>query len=155
MADALKQRINDDLKTSLLARDKFRVETLRGLKAAILNEEVATGARETGLSDDVIEKIIVREVKKRHESAALYDQNSREDSAADERQEAEILGEYLPAQLSEAEIKTVVDAKVTELDAAGDMKKMGAVISAVKADVGNTGDGSTIAKLVKQALGKQ
>lgn len=149
---ALKQRIDDDLKAALLSGDRFHGETLRGLKAAILNEEVAKNVRDAGLPDADIETVIAREVKKRNESAVLYDQNSRDDAAADERLEAEILSKYLPEQMTEAEIKTIVDAKVTELDAAGDMKKMGAVIGAVKADVGNKADGALVAQLVKQAL---
>lgn len=150
---ALKQQIQDDLKAALLGGDRFVVDTLRGLKAAILNEEVAQGRRDSGLSDEEIEKIIAKEVKKRNESAALYDQNMREDSAADERREAEILGKYLPQQLSEPELKTIVDAKVAELEAS-DPKMMGQVIGAVKKDVGNRADGAMVAQLVKQALNK-
>ena len=152
MAITLKQRIEADTKAALLGGDRFRGETLRNLKAAILNEEVAMGKRETGLDDGEVEKVLAREVKKRNEAAALYDQNMRQDSAEEERRESAIIAEYLPEQLSEAELKTIVDAKVAELDAAGDMKKMGAVIGAVKADAGNAGDGAMIAKLVKQAL---
>lgn len=148
---ALKQRVQDDLKAALLGGDRFVAQTLRGLKAAILNEEVAEGKRDEGLDDAAIEKIIAREVKKRNESAALYDQNMRQDSAEEERREAEILGRYLPEQLSEAELKTVVDAKVAELGAA-DAKMMGQVIGAVKKEVGNTADGAMIAKLVKEKL---
>ena len=148
---ALKQRIQDDLKAALLSGDRFAGETLRGLKAAILNEEVAQSKRDEGLEDSVIEQIIAKEVKKRNGAAALYDQNMRQDSAADERHEAEILMVYLPKQLSEAELKTVVDAKVQELGAT-DSKMMGQVIGAVKKDVGNTADGGMIAKLVKEAL---
>lgn len=148
---ALKQRIEDDTKAALLGGDRFVGETLRNLKAAILNEEVAQGKRDEGLADSEIEKIIAREIKKRNESAALYDQNSRQDSADQERREAEILSRYLPKQLSEAELKTVVDAKVAELGAT-DAKLMGQVIGAVKSEVGNTADGAMIAKLVKEAL---
>ena len=148
---ALKQRIQDDLKAALLGGDRFAGETLRGLKAAILNEEVAQSKRDEGLADAEIEQIIAKEVKKRNESAALYDQNMRQDSAADERREAEILMNYLPKQLSEAELKTVVDAKIRELGAT-DVKMMGQVIGAVKKDVGNTADGGMIARLVKAAL---
>ncbi len=150
---ALMQRIADDLKAALLGGDRFATETLRGLKAAILNEEVAQGKRDTGLDDVVIEQIIAKEVKKRHESAAIYEQNQREDSADQERREADILGKYLPEQLSEAELKTVVDAKVAELEAT-DMKMMGQVIAAVKKQVGNAADGATLAKLVKETLSK-
>jgi len=149
----LKERIQNDLKAALLGGDRFVAETLRGLKAAILNEEVATGKRDEGLSDEAMEKIIAKEVKKRNESAALYDQNMREDSAANERREAEILGKYLPEQLNDAELKTIVDAKVAELEAAGP-QMMGQVIGAVKQEVGNKADGAKIAELVKQALNK-
>ena len=148
---ALKQRVQDDLKAALLSGDRFAAETLRGLKAAILNEEVAKGLRDEGLDDAVIEQIIAKEVKKRFEAAALYDQNMRQDSAADERHEADILSNYLPEQLSEPELKTIVDAKIAQLGAT-DMKMMGQVIAAVKQDVGNTADGAMIAKLVKQLL---
>jgi hypothetical protein len=148
---ALKQRIQDDLKAALLSGDRFAGETLRGLKAAILNEEVAQGKRDDGLDDTVIEQIIAKEVKKRNESAALYEQNMRQDSADDERREADILMNYLPKQLSEAELKTVVDAKVSELGAT-DAKMMGQVIGAVKKDVGTSADGAMIARLVKEAL---
>lgn len=148
---ALKQRVQDDIKAALLGGDRFVAETLRGLKAAILNEEVAQNKRDGGLADEEIEKIIAKEVKKRHESATLYADNDRAESAADERREAEILSVYLPKQLSEAELQTIVDAKVSQLGASG-MQAMGQVIGAVKADVGNSGDGALIAKLVKEKL---
>ena len=148
---ALKQRIQDDLKAALLGGNRFEGETLRGLKAAILNVEVAEGKREEGLTDEAIEQVVAKEVKKRNEAAALYDQNMRQDSANDERREAEILGKYLPKQLNEAELKTVVDAKVAELGAT-DAKMMGQVIGAVKKEVGSTADGAMIAKIVKETL---
>jgi uncharacterized protein YqeY len=148
---ALKQRIADDTKAALLGGDRFAGETLRGLKAAILNEEVAQGKRDTGLDDAVIEQIIVKEVKKRNESAAIYDQNMRQDAADQERREAEILTRYLPEQLGEAELKTIVDAKVAELGAT-DVKMMGQVMGAVKKEVGNAADGALLAKLVKEKL---
>lgn len=148
---ALKQRINDDLKAALLGGDRFLAETLRGLKAAILNEEVSQSKRDEGLDDSIIEQIIAREVKKRNESAAIYEQNDRAESAIAEKREAEILVQYLPTQLSEAEIKSVVEAKIEELGASG-MQSMGQVIGAVKQQLGNTADGSTIARLVKQIL---
>lgn len=148
---ALMQRLQDDTKAALLGGDRFVGETLRNLKAAILNEEVAQGKRDTGLDDAEIEKVIAREVKKRNESATLYDQNGRDEQAAQERREAEILGVYLPQQLGEAEIKAIVDAKIAELGAT-DAKMMGQVIGAVKAQAGNAADGALVAKLVKEAL---
>lgn len=152
-SSSLSEQIQSDTKAALLGGDRFAGDVLRGLKAAILNEEVAQGKRDEGLSDAEIEKIIAREVKKRMESATIYDQNSRDDAAEQERKEAEILERYLPEQLSEAELKTVVDAKIAELGAT-DMKLMGQVIGAVKADVGNAADGGMISKLVKEQLSK-
>lgn len=148
---ALKARINDDLKTALLGGDRFGAEVLRGLKAAILNEEVATGKRDEGLDDASVEQVVAKEVKKRNESAILYEQNDRAEAATDERKEAEILSAYLPAQLSEDELKGIIDGAIQTLGATSPAD-MGKVIGAVKAEVGTAADGATIAGLVKQAL---
>ena len=148
---ALKQRIQDDLKAALLGGDRFVSETLRTLKAAILNEEVAQNKRDEGLDDATIEQIIAKEVKKRNEAASLYAQNDRAESAASECREAEILSVYLPQQLSETEVQAIVTATVAELGAT-DAKMMGQVIGAVKKAVGNTADGALVARLVKEAL---
>lgn len=147
----LKERIDADLKTAMLARDAFRTETLRGLKAAILNEEVAKGARETGLGDDAIEQLIAREAKKRDEAANLFERGGNQASADKERAEKVLLGEYLPEQLSEEDTKKLVDEAIAELQPEG-MKDMGRVIGAVKARAGNAADGALIAKLVKDSL---
>ena len=141
------------MKAALLSGDRFVGDVLRNLKAAILNEEVAQNKRDEGISDADIEKIIAKEVKKRYEAATLYDQNSRDDSADQERREAAVLETYLPEQLSEAEVKTVVDAKIAALGAS-DMKMMGQVIGAVKSELGNTADGALISKIVKEQLNK-
>ena len=148
---ALKARIDADLKTALLGGDKFSAQVLRGLKAAVLNEEVATGKRDAGLDDISIEQVVAKEVKKRHESASLYEQNDRAEAAAEERKEAEILSVYLPVQLSEDELKAIVAATIAKLGATTPAD-MGKVIGAVKAEVGTSADGASIAGLVKQAL---
>ena len=150
---ALKERINDEMKAALLGGNRFAGETLRNLKAAILNEEVAAGKRDEGLSDAEIEKVIVREVKKRNESAKLYRDNGRDDLAEPEEKEAEILQGYLPKQLSESEVKAIVAKKIVELHADGP-QAMGRVIGAVKAQVGSSADGAMVAALVKEALHK-
>ncbi len=147
----LKQTIQDDTKTALLSGDRFVGDTLRNLKAAILNEEVATGKRDEGLSDEEIEKIIAREVKKRNESITLYEQNGRPELAEVERKEAEVLSRYLPEQLGEGEIRTIVQAKITELGVSGP-QAMGQVIGSVKQQLGNTVDGAMLARIVKENL---
>lgn len=148
---ALKQRITDDLKAALLGGDRFVGETLRNLKAAILNEEVAQNKREEGLDDATVEQIIAREVKKRNESIKLYTQGDRNDLAEAEQKEIDVIKVYLPKQLTEDEVKAVVDAAVVQLGAAG-MADMGKVIGVVKSKVGNAADGALVAKLVKEAL---
>lgn len=151
MAAALKERIASEMKAALLGGDRFVGETLRGLKAAILNEEVATGKREQGLDDAEIEKIVAREVKKRAESARLYRENDRPELAETEEQEAEVLKAYLPAQLEEAELRHLIQQNITELGAAGP-QMMGQVIGAVKQQAGNAADGAMVARLVKEEL---
>ena len=148
---ALKQRITDDLKAALLGGDRFVGETLRNLKAAILNEEVAQNKRDEGLDDAEIEQIIAREVKKRNESIKLYTQGGRDDLAEDEQKEVDVIKAYLPEQLDEAQVKAIVDAAIEQLGAAG-MADMGKVIGVVKSKVGNTADGALVAKLVKESL---
>lgn len=150
---ALKERISDEMKAALLGGNRFAGETLRNLKAAILNEEVAQGKRDTGLSDEEIEKVVAREVKKRVESAKVYRENNRPDLADPEEQEIDILSAYLPTQLSEDELRAIVQKKITELNATG-AQMMGQVIGAVKAEAGNAADGALVAQLVKQEFMK-
>jgi uncharacterized protein YqeY len=148
---ALKERIADEMKAALLGGDRFVGETLRNLKAAILNEEVATGTRETGLSDDQIETVIAREVKKRVESAKLYRDNGREDLAAPEEQEMAVLKRYLPEPLTEDEIAAAARTTAEEVGATS-QADMGKLIGAVKAKLGNAADGATVARIVKDIL---
>lgn len=139
------------MKAALLGGDRFAGDTLRNLKAAILNEEVAQGKRDSGLTDEEIEKVIAREVKKRAESANLYESNGRPELAETEKKEAEVLSKYLPEQLGEDKIVEIVSAKITELGVSGP-QAMGQVIGAVKQQVGNTADGALVAKIVKEQL---
>lgn len=148
---ALKDRIYADLKSAMLARDGVKVQTLQGLKSAILYEEVAKKVRDTGLDEPQIEQVIAREAKKRDEAAELFDKGGNAESAAKERTEKEILKVYLPEQMSEAEISIVVHEVIAELKPDG-MKDMGRVIGAVKGRLGNTADGAIVAKLVKESL---
>ena len=148
---ALKDTINNDLKAALLSGNHFATQVLRGLKAVILNEEVAKGLREVGLDDASIEQLLAREVKKRNESATLYDAAGRQQLAVDERAEADIISVYLPKQLSEQEIEVSVKRVINDLGAT-EMKQMGQVIGKVKQELGNAADGSIVSRLVKEAL---
>mgnify|MGYP000843825011 FL=1 len=150
---ALKARIADEMKAALLGRHRFRGDVLRNLKAAILNEEVSLGKRDEGLNDAEVEKVLAREVKKRVESAELYRSNGRIGLAESEEKEAAILREFLPEQLSEAEVVTIVEDVIVNMSDVS-MQKMGQVIGAVKQKVGNAADGALVAKIVKEKLTK-
>ncbi len=148
---ALKAQIENDTKAALLSGDRFRADVLRGLKAVILNEEVAKGKRDEGLDDATIEQLIAREVKKRLDSVQQYTAAARPELAETEQAEATILEAYLPEQLSEADVQKLINETITALGVSGP-QAMGQVIGAVKAKVGNSADGATIARLVKEAL---
>lgn len=148
---ALKSQIENDVKAALLSGDRFRTDVLRGLKAVILNEEVSKGKRDEGLDDAIIEQLIAKEVKKRLDSVQQYTDAGRPELAETEQAEAKVLEAYLPEQLSEADIKKAVDETIAALGVSGS-QAMGQVIGAVKGKLGNTADGGTIARLVKEAL---
>ena len=148
---SLKAQFDIDIKAALLSGDRFSASVLRDFKAAVLNEEVAQKKREDGLSDADIEKVLIREVKKRAESAAIYDGAERSELAQQERAESKVLEAYLPEQVSEADIKTAVDEAIVATGATSPAM-MGQVIGAVKSQLGNSADGGTIARLVKEAL---
>lgn len=150
---SLSAKIADETKAALLGGDRFVGETLRNLKAAILNEEVASGKRDSGLSDEEIEKIVAKEVKKRAESAKLYRDNNRPELAEPEEKEAEILARFLPEQMSEDDLRKVIEVAITDMGVTSP-QAMGQVIGVVKKQVGNTADGSMIARLTNEALNK-
>lgn len=147
----LKERINEDLKVSLLAHDQVKSGVLRGLKAVILNEEVAQGKRDEGLDDETIEKLFAREIKKRNESAKIYDKAGRGELSENERKEAELISVYLPEQMSEEDISEAVDKVISDLGVSG-MAAIGQVIGTVKKELGNVADGALIASIVKSKL---
>jgi uncharacterized protein YqeY len=152
MADAtLEQRLEQDIKDALLSGDKTRATTLRGLKAVLLNVKVATGKRDSGLTDDEVLQTLAKEAKKRQESADLYTQAG--DAARTEAELAEkaIIDAYLPAQLSEEEITELVDEAIAATGAAGP-QGMGQVIGQVKAKTGASADGAIIARIAKEKL---
>jgi len=148
---SVKERINSDLKAALLGGDHFKCDVLRTVKAVILNEEVALGKREEGLEDSLVEQLISKEMKKRHESAEIYNQAGRNELAEKEIHEAEILSNYLPPQLSEDEILRTIKSLISDLEIK-DQSGMGRLIGSVKQQLGNSADGSLIAKLVKQVI---
>lgn len=148
---SLKERIDADLKSAMLAGQKDQATTLRGLKSAILNAEIAANKRDAGLADDEVINVLRKEAKKRQESADLYIQGGNNERAEAELAEKRIIGNYLPAQLSEEEIAALVDKVIAETGASG-IPAMGQVIGAVKQRAGAAADGAVIARVVKGKL---
>jgi uncharacterized protein len=147
----VQERIDKDLKEAMLAGDKAKAETLRGLKSALLNEAISQNARDSGLSDEQIQKVLARESKKRQEAADLYTQGGSPERASAELAEKAIIDAYLPEQLSEADVAKLVEQEVATADTPT-MQDMGRIIGAVKAKAGGQADGGLIAKLVKEKL---
>ncbi len=147
----LKQQIDQDLKAALLGGNKELVTTLRGLKSAILYAEVAKGVRDEGLTDQEIITILTKEAKKRQESAELYEKGNSPDRAAAELAEKKVIEKYLPAQLSDDDLRRVVNEAATELNATS-IQSMGPVIAKVKEKVGAQADGARVAQAVKEML---
>jgi uncharacterized protein YqeY len=149
----LKQRIEQDLKIALLGGDKQRVSTLRILKSVILYAEVAKGSRDVGLSDPEIIDLLVKEAKKRQDTADLYQKAGEDERAAVELAEKAIIDIYLPAQLSDEELEHIVKEAIMRIGAKS-VQQMGQVIGEVKKQVGGSADGGRVARFVKEGLAK-
>ena len=147
----MKQQIDIDLKAAMLSGDKVLTTTLRGLKSAILNVEIAENKRDQGLGDNEIITVFQKEAKKRQESADLYTQGGNAEKAQAELDEKLVIEKYLPAQMDEAQIRTIVDEVIGDIGA-DSMQQMGQIIGAVKQKTGAAADGAIIARLVKERL---
>lgn len=142
-------KIGEDLIQSLKDKDELTTLVLRQLKTSITNAEIANSRKD--LSEEQVIKIFRSEVKKRKEAAKLYFQGGREELAAKENAEIEVIKKYLPAEISEDQIKAKVTETVEKLGASG-MQDMGKVIGAVVKELGGAADGSIVSKLVKEQL---
>ena len=149
----LKDQLHADLTTSMKARDALRTSTLRMVLTAITNAEVA-GKEVRELSDEDVITVLGSEAKKRREAAEAFAAGNRPELAEKEKAEAEILAEYLPAQLHADEISVIVTAAVESTGAAGEgMKAMGKVMGVVSPQVKGKADGGAVAAEVKRQLG--
>ncbi|MDW3215366.1 MAG: GatB/YqeY domain-containing protein [Ilumatobacteraceae bacterium] len=151
--DSVKTRLQTDLTVAMKARDEVALSTIRMLRAAIMNAEVA-GDEAVELTDEQAVAVLQSEAKKRAESAAVYEENDRPDSAAKERAELEVIERYLPAAMGDAELAAIVDVEIATAAANGAEggKAMGMVIKAVRERAGASADGGRIAALVKSKL---
>jgi len=146
----LKETLKSDLTEAIRSSDKVVSGTIRMVLTAITNEEVS-GKEARVLSDDEIITVLSREAKKRREAAEEFAKANRPDKSAEEKAEGEVIAKYLPAQLSEDDIKKMIAAAVASTGAAGP-GDMGKVMGAIKPQIAGKDDGALVSSLVKAAL---
>jgi len=147
---SLKEKLQSDLTESMRNRDEIRSSTLRMILTAIKNEEVS-GKEARDLSDAELITVLSRESKKRREAAEAFDQAGAKDRADTERAEGVIIAEYLPEQLSEAEVKDLIASAIKEAGA-NSPAQMGLVMKNLQPKIAGKADGALVSSLVKAAL---
>lgn len=144
------EKVSADIKAAMLARDKVRLETLRGIKKEFIEAKTAKGA-EGVLTDDQAIKIMAKMVKQRRETAAIYTEQNRPELAENELAEANVIEEYLPKQLSDEEL-TAELKKIIEETGATSMAQMGKVMGVASKTLAGRADGKAISTKVRQLL---
>ncbi|MCG8016296.1 MAG: GatB/YqeY domain-containing protein [Candidatus Thiodiazotropha sp. 'RUGA'] len=144
----LKQRIQDDVKTAMKAKDKARLGTLRLITAAIKQREVDERAE---LDDSQVLAILDKMIKQRRDSVEQYESADRQELADQEKSEIAIIEEYLPAGLSDEEVASMIESAIQEVGAAG-MQDMGKVMGKLKPQMQGRADMGKVSGLVKQKL---
>ncbi|MGL5928113.1 MAG: GatB/YqeY domain-containing protein [Dermatophilaceae bacterium] len=150
MTDSLKTRLQQDLHDAMRARDSVRSGTLRMALTAVTTAEVA-GEEARVLGDDEVLRVIGKEAKKRKEASAAYRDAGRTELADREDAELSVLEGYLPAQLTDDELRTVVERAVAATGATG-MPQMGQVMKAAQTEVAGRADGGRVAAIVREVL---
>ena len=145
----LRDKIADEMRDAMKARDQGRVGALRMLMAAVKNAEIE---RRHELTDDEVLEVVGREAKRRRESIDAFEKGGRDDLVAKEKAELAVLATYLPERLSDEELAALVDEAIAETGASSP-KQMGEVMKVLMAKVRGRADGGQVSALVKQKLG--
>jgi len=149
---SLHDRIEDDLRAAMKARDRATLDALRMLKASLTNRAVADGGTPTSrLDDETVMAAVATEVKRRREAATAFRDGGREESALKEEAEAEVYAAYLPAQLDDEAVRAMVVATAERLGATGP-RDAGGVIREVLAQAAGGVDGGRVAAMVREVL---
>ena len=146
----LKEQLEKDYIEAYKGHDEARVSLLRMIKSALKNQEIAS---KTEATDEDVVKLLRREVKQRAESIAEYEKGGRNDLIATEKAEIALIEPYLPAQMSQDELKKIISEVTTDLDATS-VADVGWTIGAVMKKAGPQADGAMVAQLVKEALSR-
>lgn len=147
----LKNRLEEDLKAAMLAKDSVKVAALKLLKSAILYKEVELGKRAEGLSEEQIIEVFSKEAKKRLEASRLYEQNKDQKRAEQEMYEHDLIAKYLPKQLSDEELDAMVKQVISQIEEPS-VQQMGKIIGMVKQRAGAMVEGGRLASVVKRQL---
>lgn len=147
---ALYDQVSNDIKEAMKARDKVRLETLRNIKKFFIEAKTAPGANDT-LEDDAALKILAKLAKQGKETAEVYKNQNREDLAGEELAQVAVIEEYLPKQMSEAEVEEAVKAIIAQTGATS-MKEMGKVMGTASKQLAGKADGKMISTIVKRLL---
>ncbi|MBC2838990.1 GatB/YqeY domain-containing protein [Robiginitalea sp. SC105] len=147
---SLQDRVMEEMKAAMKAKDSVALESLRAIKSALLMAKTEKGGGKPLTEADEI-ALVQKQVKQRKESAAIYQEQGREDLAGPELAQVAVLERFLPEQLSEAEIEQVVAETIEKLNAGG-MQDMGKVMGAVTQQLAGSADGKTIAAIVRKKL---
>jgi uncharacterized protein YqeY len=147
---SLKEKLQTDLTSAMRNRDEVRSSTIRMILTSIKNEEVS-GKEMRELNESELITVLSREAKKRREAAEAFDQAGAKDRAETERAEGAIIAEYLPKQLSESEVKELIEAAIRETGA-NSTAQMGLVMKNLQPKIAGKADGALVSSLVKAAL---
>jgi uncharacterized protein len=147
---SLQTQINEEIKNAMRAKDTLSLEALRAVKSAILLELTNGGMKEELTAEEEI-KLLQRLVKQRKDSAQIYLQQNREDLAQPELDQSKVIEKFLPAQLSESEVETIVAKIIADNNLSG-MVAMGQVMGLANKELAGKADGKTISTLVKKLL---
>lgn len=146
---SLTEKINQDIKTAMLAKDKERLAALRDIKSKLLLEATAGSTGE--VSEEAENKIVLKLHKQRMDTYELYIAQNREDLAVDELAQAKVIEEYLPKMMSDDEVRTAIAAQIAAVGATGP-QDMGKVMGPVSGKLAGKADGKRVSELVKEAL---
>lgn len=147
---ALEEQINSDIKAAMLAKDQITLRGLRAVKAAIQLAKTEKGASET-LSEEREVALLTKLIKQRKESISIYETQNRPDLAQTEKEEVAVIEKYLPAQLSEGEIKEIIQKIIAETGVTS-AKEMGKVMGAASKALAGKADNKLVADIVKSLL---
>lgn len=143
------EKINQDIKNAMLAKEKERLAVLRDIKSKLLLEATSGGSGE--LTEEVANKIVLKLHKQRMETYQIYVDQGRADLAEEELFQAKVLEDYLPKMMSDDEVRAVIAAKIAEIGASGP-QDMGKVMGPVSGQLSGKADGKRVSELVKEAL---